>query len=140
VPEYTFNHFGERGSVDIVGWHAGRAALVLIEVKTRIVDVQELLSSVTRKARIVPRLLQQERAWQPTFIGRLLALLDTSANRRAIARHEKTFAAAFPERTVTARRWLQAPQGDLAAVLFLDPLARTSSTTTGTRVRVRRVG
>ena len=29
--EFTFNHFGERGSVDVVGWHARSGALVIVE-------------------------------------------------------------------------------------------------------------
>lgn len=33
--EYTFNHFGDRGSVDLIGWHPRQLSLVLIEVKRR---------------------------------------------------------------------------------------------------------
>ena len=34
VVEYTFNHFGERGSVDVLAWHPLHRALLLLEVKT----------------------------------------------------------------------------------------------------------
>jgi hypothetical protein len=34
VVEYTFNHYGDRGSVDVVAWHAGAGALLLVEVKS----------------------------------------------------------------------------------------------------------
>ena len=34
LAEVTFNHYGERGSVDIVAWHPPTGTLLLIEVKT----------------------------------------------------------------------------------------------------------
>jgi transcriptional regulator with XRE-family HTH domain len=64
VVEYTFNHYGDRGSVDILAWHSATRSLLVIEVKTRIVDVQELLSSIDRKVRVVPQLVRTERALQ----------------------------------------------------------------------------
>ncbi|CAN5734153.1 hypothetical protein BH18CHL1_BH18CHL1_04890 [soil metagenome] len=42
LAEYSFNHYGERGVVDIVGWHAANRALLIVEVKTRIADIQGL--------------------------------------------------------------------------------------------------
>jgi hypothetical protein len=36
VPEFSFNHFGERGCVDVLAWHAYSRALLVIETKTRI--------------------------------------------------------------------------------------------------------
>jgi hypothetical protein len=138
-PEYTFNHFGERGAVDIVGWHAPKRALALVEVKTRIVDVQDLLSSTARKQRIVPRLLQQERGWTPDTVGELLVVLDTSSNRRTIAAHRATFEAAFHARTSAVRGWIRAPDVNLAGLAFVAALAsRSRSRRTGGPSRVRR--
>jgi len=47
--EFTFNHFGERGSVDTLAWRDQGAVIVVIEVKTRGVDVQDTLSALDRK-------------------------------------------------------------------------------------------
>jgi transcriptional regulator with XRE-family HTH domain len=33
-PEFTFNHYGERGSVDVLAWHPLTRSLLLIEVKS----------------------------------------------------------------------------------------------------------
>ena len=53
--EYTFNHYGERGSVDVIGWHQTTGTLVIIEVKSRLLDVQDLFSTLDRKTRVVRR-------------------------------------------------------------------------------------
>ncbi len=52
VVEYTFSHYGERGSIDIVAWHPETRTLLIVEVKTRIYDVQRLIAGVDRKARL----------------------------------------------------------------------------------------
>lgn len=121
LAEYTFNHYGERGSLDVVAWHPDHRALLIVEVKTRIVDVQELLATFDRKCRIVPRLLATERGWRPTVIGRLLLVADGATQRRIVAAHEHTFSAAFPDRSRRARQWLRYPSGPLAALWFLSP-------------------
>lgn len=129
--EYTFNHFGDRGSVDLIGWHAGHRALVLVEVKSRIVDVQDLHATSARKCRIVPPLLARERGWWPSSVGQLLVVGEASAQRRLVARHDHIFLASFPQRGREARSWLVNPAGPLAALWFLTP----SNTVTGKRPR-----
>lgn len=54
VLEYGFNHFGDRGSVDVLGWHGPTGALLIVEVKSRVTDLQATLSAFERKVRIVP--------------------------------------------------------------------------------------
>ena len=49
VPEVTFSLWGERGSIDVLGWHAATRTLLVTELKTEIVDVQELLGTLDRK-------------------------------------------------------------------------------------------
>ena len=38
-PEVSFSIYGERGVIDFIAWHAVRRALLLIELKTELVDV-----------------------------------------------------------------------------------------------------
>ena len=52
VPEATFSEFGERGAVDILAWHAPTRTVLVIELKTEIVDVQEMLGTLDRKRRL----------------------------------------------------------------------------------------
>jgi hypothetical protein len=119
--EHTFNHFGERGSIDLVGWRPASSALLVVEAKSRIVDVQDLLSTLDRKARLAPRLLAAERNWHPLHRGRVLVAPGTTAVRTAIERHTATFRATLPAGTLEVRRWLAEPTGDLRGVWLLAP-------------------
>jgi len=123
--EYTFSHFGERGSVDLAAWQPQATALLLVEAKSRVVDIQDLLSTTDRKQRLVPRLLAAERGWRPASIGTVILLPEGSRARNVVARHEATFAARFPGRTRETRSWLAAPSGPLAAIWFF-PLKNTT--------------
>lgn len=124
--EYTFNHYGERGSVDVIGWHQATQILVLIEVKSRLLDVQDLFSTLDRKTRVVPALLARERGWRAAAIGRLVVLPGTSGQRKAVARHQAVFSATLPARSRDVARWLRHPRGVLAGLWFV-------SDTTGSR-------
>lgn len=119
--EYTFNHFGERGSVDIVAWHPGRRALLLIEVKSRLLDLQEMLATFARKLRIVPPVLAEQNGWRPTTIGRLIVAPGSTANRSVVAAHAHTFEVSYPGRAREAQAWLRDPSGSLAAIWFVAP-------------------
>jgi transcriptional regulator with XRE-family HTH domain len=109
VVEYTFNVYGERGSVDVVGWHPKTRTLAILEVKTRIVDIQDMLAAHDRKVRLVPRLVANERGWHPAAVARILAVPRTTANRTAIARHVATIRSAYPDATFAARSWIPRP-------------------------------
>jgi transcriptional regulator with XRE-family HTH domain len=117
--EYTFNHFGERGSVDIAAWHPIRGPLLVIEVKTRLLDVQELLATFDRKCRIVPPLLRRERAWHPATVGRLLVVGEGTSQRRVVRAHAHTFDAALPDAARRVRSWLRDPVRALAGIWFV---------------------
>lgn len=45
--ERTFSFYGERGSIDIVAWHPLRRAFLIVEVKSELVDVQDLFSTAS---------------------------------------------------------------------------------------------
>ncbi len=140
VVEYSFNHYGERGSVDIVGWHAETRALLIIEVKSRLVDVQALHATMDRKCRVVPPLLARERGWRALSVGRVLVVADTTTIRRTVLRHAGTFDSVLPERTTSVRRWLRRPAGPIAGIWFLPPITPgdAKQISTGShRVRIR---
>ena len=42
-PEVSFAVFAERGSIDVVAWHPATRTLLVIEVKTELVSVEETL-------------------------------------------------------------------------------------------------
>ncbi len=126
VPEATFNHYGERGSVDVLAYHPVRRALLVVEVKSAVPDMQGLLAGIDRKARLAP-VLAAARGWRPTSVSRLLVLPDDRTARRRLAQHAATLDAALPARTVAVRRWLSDPAASMAGVLVLPSSQRTTA-------------
>ncbi len=126
--EFTFNHFGERGSVDVLAYHPGAHALLIVEVKSRLTDLQAFLASFGRKVRIVPDLARQELDWDATDVGRLLVVTGSSSNRVIVDRHRAIFDVSFPARAADVRHWLRTPTGPVAAVWFVRSIGpRTSA-------------
>jgi len=126
--EVGFSRYGERGSVDVAGWRATDCALLIVEVKTSLVDLQATLAAIDRKRRIVPRELLRERGWRPTAVGVALVVVDSSTARDVIVRHRSIFDSAFPSRTVAVRHWLESPTGDLRGLWFLRVTRRVRAT------------
>lgn len=119
VLEYTFNHFGDRGSVDVLAWHAATRTLLIIEVKSALTDLQAMLVSMSRKLRIVPDAVRRDRDWDPQHVGRLIVVAGSTSNREIVATHRALFDASFPARTAEIRQWLHAPNGPIAGVWFV---------------------
>ena len=107
--EVTFNHYGERGSADIVAWHPQERILLIVEVKTMVGDIQATASTFERKVRILPEQLLEEEGWQPVTVGRVLVIAETHANRAVVRDHAAIFDAIWPARTVETRSWLRRP-------------------------------
>lgn len=124
--EYTFSHFGERGSVDVLGWQAAQDALLMVEVKSRLLDLQDLYATSDRKKRLVPKLLAKERGWRIRAVGQVVVVPSTTFEREVVRRHRASFEAAFPARTVAIRRWLRDPSGSLQGIWFLRPTRAAS--------------
>jgi transcriptional regulator with XRE-family HTH domain len=117
--EYTFNHFGERGSVDVLAWHPRHRALLISEVKTRLLDVQATLAVLDRKARVVPALVRGERGWNPIHLGIVIVMPGITANRSAVSRHAATFASSHPTRSLVVRKWIRHPAGPMKGLWFV---------------------
>ncbi len=116
--EVTFNIRGERGSIDILAFHEASGSLLVIEIKTVVPDLQGMLGTLDRKARVAAE-IARERGWAVRTISRLLVLPDDRTSRRRVDHHRATFETVLPSRTVAVRRWLRDPSGALAGVLFL---------------------
>jgi transcriptional regulator with XRE-family HTH domain len=117
--EYGFNVFGERGSVDILAWHASTRTLLIVEVKSRFTDLQAMLLSLARKLRLVPDVVRAERGWDALAVARIVVTPGTTENRSILARHAATFDAALPARSVAIRRWLRCPTGAISGVWLI---------------------
>lgn len=140
IIEPTFNEVGERGSVDVLAWHAATESLLVVEVKSTVGDSQATLMVLDRKVRLGRRLAVVH-GWAPRTVSRLLVVGERSTNRHRIERVGVTFAIAFPSRGWSVRRWLREPAGALAGLLFLpysSPGVATRHATGRLRVRRRR--
>ncbi len=141
VVEYTFNDFGDRGSVDVLGWHSAAQALLLVEVKSELVSLEAVLRSMDVKIRVVPRLVERDRRWHARTVGSVMVLPDESSSRRAVELLASVFDVALPSRTVSVRRWLTRPFVPLRGIWFLaDTSTRRAVRNPGSAGRVCRPG
>ena len=124
--EVSFNIRGERGSIDILAFHPTTGALVVIEIKSVVPDMQAMLGGIDRKGRL-GRDIARDRGWQVTNVTRLLVLPDDRTARRRVERHAATFRTALPARTVEIRRWIRHPEGTMHGVLFLSDAHHASA-------------
>jgi len=59
TPEASFNVAGERGSIDILAWHAPARSLLVVEVKSVVPDIQATIGGLDRKARLGPAIARE---------------------------------------------------------------------------------
>jgi transcriptional regulator with XRE-family HTH domain len=118
APESSFNHFGERGSADILAWHSRQRALLVVEVKTRLWDLQDLLAGLDVKWRVLPAQARSRLGWNAAAVGVVLVLPELSTHRHVVERHAATFRAALPQRQLEVRAWLAEPRGNLRGIWF----------------------
>jgi hypothetical protein len=118
APEVTFQVGSERGSIDALAMFVGTGAVLVVEVKSVVPDVQATLAGLDRKARLAPR-IATDRGWHVASVSRLLVLPEGTTTRRRIQLVTATLAAAYPARNVEVNRWLRAPTTPLSGILFL---------------------
>src|SRR5688572_14591779 len=95
APEVSFSHYGERGVIDLLLWHPDRRALLVVELKTDLVDVNELLGTLDRKRRLAPR-IAAERGWSPLTVSAWIVVAGSRTSERRIAAHRTIPRAAYP--------------------------------------------
>ena len=114
-PEVSFAVYGERGVIDILAWHPGRRALLVIELKTDIADVNELVGGVDRKRRLATGIARTI-GWEPESVSVWVVVAAGRTNRARIAAHGTMLRAAFPMDGRSIRSWLGDPKGPVAAL------------------------
>lgn len=138
APEVSFAINGERGWIDLLAWHPGTRTLLVIEIKTLIVDVQELVGVVDRKTRLAAR-IGRERGWVALEVGTLVVVAESATNRRRVAAHGAVLRSAFPSDGRAARSWLRHPTGTFAGLSFFSYASGSSARSKlSGRQRVRR--
>jgi transcriptional regulator with XRE-family HTH domain len=120
APEVSFSIYGERGIIDILAWHPGRRALLVIELKTDIADVNELVGTADRKRRLAVE-IAIERGWlratdPPPGVSLWVIVAPSRTNRRRVAEHGAMLRAALPSDGRTIRGWLRNPRQPIAGL------------------------
>jgi hypothetical protein len=141
VVEASFSVWGERGAIDVLGWHPATATLLVIEVKSVIPDLQSMLGGLDRKARLAPK-VAADRGWRPRAIGRLVVVADSPTSRGRVRRHDVVLRIALPDRSSSVRRWLATPSGvPIAGLVFMSNVRHSHTRRSlwrRERVRVRK--
>jgi transcriptional regulator with XRE-family HTH domain len=137
--EVSFSEYGERGSIDILAWHAGQRMLLVVEIKTELSSIDGLLRPLDIKVRLAPKLARERFGWHAKAVGRIVVLPEDSSARRAVSRLEPILGVALPARSHDVRRWLAHPHGPIAGLWFLSDDRTVSTTRNPSAVRrVRR--
>jgi transcriptional regulator with XRE-family HTH domain len=118
APEVSFSIYGERGVIDLLAWHAASRTLLVVEMKTEIVDVNELMGKADQRRRLAAK-IAADRGWRPAGIAVWVVVADSRTSRRRLAAHRTVLRAAFPVDGRSVASWLRTPSGPLAALSFL---------------------
>jgi hypothetical protein len=142
APEVSFAIYGERGVIDILAWHPATRTLLVIELKTGIVDPQEVVGTLDRKRRLGPR-IARERGWDPIVVGSWLVVGEGMTNRRRVENSGGLFRNAYPDDRRAMHPWLRRPTAAVRVQSFLTyqaPAAKRGQLGPHQRVRPARRG
>jgi transcriptional regulator with XRE-family HTH domain len=123
--EASYNEFGERGRIDILAHHPVSDELLIVEVKTELVDLQQLFGSLNVKLRLARR-IAAKRHREVRSVSVMVAAADTTSTRAAVAAHPTLFGG-YPLRGHAVAAWLQRPTSG-ARLLWLVTAARAGRT------------
>lgn len=137
APEVSFSIFGERGVIDILAWHPGFRALLVIELKTDIVDVNQLIGSMDQRRRLAWQ-IARERGWDPLTVSTWVLVAGGRTNRARLSAHRTVLRNAFPIDGRVVTGWLRRPDRSIDALSIWDrPDAKTGMSDMAARHRVR---
>jgi hypothetical protein len=107
IPESSFNQFGDRERIDLLGYHATTRTVVVVEIKTVIAEVQELLGKLDAKRRVAPT-IAPSLGWRVARVIPFVVVAESTTNRRRLAAHARLFAR-FALRGKSAVAWMRDP-------------------------------
>lgn len=118
VPELTYAVYREQGSIDVLAWHRSTRIALVVEVKTEITSLEELLRRHDAKVRLAPSLCRDRFGAAPSATARLLVVGESPTNRRRVAALDTVLRAAYPARGADVRQWLTRPGGAISGLAF----------------------
>ncbi len=138
--EVSFSRYGDRGRIDLLAYHPGERVLLVVEIKTVIVDAQALLGSVDIKVRVAP-FAAAELGWRPRLTVPALIVREGSTARRHIEALAPLFTR-YSLRGQATGAWLRNPVNSPTGLLTFTNLSSTDwvDARRAGRRRVRRQG
>ena len=113
--EVSFNIWGERGVIDLLLWHAGSQALLIIEFKTELADLGELIATMDRRRRLGAEIVRA-RGWIPRTVSTWVIVARSRTTERRLRAHGTLLRGAFPDDDRRVRTWLADPRGAVSAL------------------------
>jgi transcriptional regulator with XRE-family HTH domain len=105
--EVSYAHFGERGRIDLLAFHPAARTLLVIELKSELVDVQALLGSLDVKTRLATGIVERF-GWSPRLVLPAIVFLEDRTTRNRLGRVTTLFER-FDVRGRAAISWLRRP-------------------------------
>lgn len=134
-PEVSYSHFGERGRIDLLAFHPATRVLLVIELKSELVDVQALLGSLDVKVRLAPGIADRF-GWSARAVLPAIVFLEHSATRKRLVRFDALFDQ-LDLRGKAALSWLRRPPARTPRGLLWFARAKQRPGSQVPRVRVR---
>lgn len=133
--EVSYNHYGERGRIDLLAWHPVSRVALVVEIKTSVADVQALLGSVDTKTRIAAGIVRRF-GWSVDRVVPAIVFLEDRTTRRHLARLDALFDR-FELRGRSAVTWARRPMASRpSGVMWLQKLTNAGMVrVSGQRVR-----
>jgi transcriptional regulator with XRE-family HTH domain len=107
--ETSFNHYGDRGRVDVLAFDPRSSILLAVEIKSALGDLQETLGRLDTKVRVAP-IIAREPGWTDVaaVVGALV-IGDSRGARQVVGNHPLMFDR-FALRGRAAVAWLRRPR------------------------------
>ena len=93
--EVSFAIYGERGVIDILAFHEPTGSLLVIELKTELVSLEDLLSTMDIRMRHAAQ-IGRERGWQARSVSAWVVVADSDMNRRRANQHRAALRNSLP--------------------------------------------
>jgi transcriptional regulator with XRE-family HTH domain len=138
--EVTYSVFGDRGSIDVLGFRPQTGSLLVIEVKTELTSIEATLRRLDEKVRLGPQIAAERFGWFAATTSQVLVIAEGRTARNRALRHAGVLGGALPAENVAVRRWLTRPAGVIRGRWFLpitDPRAAIPGNGGRERIRAR---
>ncbi len=120
----SYSRYGERGRIDLVGWHPAAGMLLIIECKTVLGDAQATLGTIDAKTRLARFVARQLDLPPPSAVVPVLIFRESMTSRRHVATLEPSVPSVRPARP--AGNHLASPTGGPMPIRAADLLRRES--------------